>query len=302
MHNLPLLLDAEQTAAALAFPALVESLTIAASDYASQAILAPTRQALSYPNGATMLSMPATAKDIGIHKLVNIMPDNHKQNLAVIQGLVCAYDGQTGAALFVLDGPTVTERRTAAVSMLGIRALWNDSCKHVAIIGAGVQAIGHARAVHALYPDAHITLVARNSAKGKQAAESVGDCDIQVSTTVPAGADVVICATSSSTPVYHEAPGPGRLVIGMGAYRQDMAEIAPGVIHGSRLYIDDPESGPHEAGDFLQAHASWDEVHSIAHALRFPPPLDAAMVYKTVGCAAWDLAAARCARLSLGLS
>lgn len=299
MHHPIAVLDAHATAAALPYPALTDALAQAALDYHHGHIHAPTRQSVDYPTGATLLSMPATANDIGIHKLVNIMPQNPQAGLATIQGLVCAYDGENGLPLFVLDGPTVTERRTAAVSMLGIRLLWQNSCQHAAILGAGVQAQGHAQALHALYPQCRISIVARNPAKARVLQEALPHITLTIVTEVPEDADVVIGTTSSETPIYHHPARADRLLIGMGAYRHDMAEFSADTVQASLHYIDDKTSGPHEAGDLLQAHVNWDLVQPIALAQHQPPNRSRPLFYKSIGCAAWDLAAARCARLHL---
>src|SRR5690606_14882973 len=105
--------NAEQTALLLDFPGLVDAIATACADYATGAICAPERQVVPFPQGGVMLSMPATAHDIGIHKLVNVVPGNRVRDLPTISGIVSVYDGQTGQAQFVLDGPTVTARRTA---------------------------------------------------------------------------------------------------------------------------------------------------------------------------------------------
>src|SRR3546814_9019386 len=97
-----------------------------------------------------MLSMPATAHDIGIHKLVNVAPANKTLGLPTINGVVSIYDGRTGQTLAVLDGPTVTARRTAAVSMLGIRTFMANAPQCVALIGRGTQSVCHAQALAAL--------------------------------------------------------------------------------------------------------------------------------------------------------
>lgn len=289
-------LAAADTARALPYPALLQSLQQAADEYMRGQIEAPTRQALAYPEGGTLLSMPATARDIGIHKLVNVMPGNAFRNLPTILGLVCAYDGLTGRPLFVLDGPTVTMRRTAAVSMLGIRLLWGDQCRHVAIIGAGVQAEGHVQAVNDLYPAARISIVARSPEKAARLKEALPDTQFGIVQSVPVDADVVIAVTSSTTPVYAQAARTDRLLIGVGAYRSDMAEYASGTVRASRLYIDDWGAGQHEAGDLIQAGVDWAGVDPIARAIGTPPDRSRPILYKTVGSAAWDLAAARCAR------
>src|SRR3546814_4342562 len=102
--------NADETAALLGFPDLVEAISAASIECAQGAIDAPERQVVALANGAgVMLSMPATAPDIAIHKLVNVVPANPQRGLPTITGIVAAYDGKTGQELVVLDGPTVTE-------------------------------------------------------------------------------------------------------------------------------------------------------------------------------------------------
>ncbi|MGB7483450.1 MAG: hypothetical protein WA909_07265, partial [Castellaniella sp.] len=60
------------------------------------------------------------------------------------------------------------------------------------------------------------------------------------------------------------------------------------------LFVDDPAGARHEAGDYLQADVDWSRVRSLSSLLDEGPPAGPA-VFKSVGCAAWDLAAARCA-------
>ena len=91
-------------------------------DYAGGRIVSPERMVVPLAEGAVMLSMPASAADLAMHKLVNVCPRNRALGLPTIHGQVTAFDASTGVPQFMLDGPTVTGRRTAAVTMLGIRA------------------------------------------------------------------------------------------------------------------------------------------------------------------------------------
>lgn len=291
--------DAARTAELLPFAALVETLRDAVSDHALGAILAPARQVVLFPQGGVMLSMPATAQDIGIHKLVNVVPSNKALKLPTIHGVVSAYDGATGRPLFVLDGPTVTTRRTAAVSMLGIQA-FRPAPACIALIGTGTQASGHVEALAALFPGVRTAVIGRNLASADTfvARHKSYDLALFAAEDVPADTDVVITLTTSASPVYAEVAQPGRLVIGVGAYKPDLAEIAPKTLSGSGVYVDDLAGAMHEAGDLIQADMDWQRVKTLAQALTEPKP-DEPVVFKTVGCAAWDLAAARCALATL---
>lgn len=291
-------LSSEETARALPYPELVAQLGKAMAQYAAGTIVAPTRQVLDYPRTGKMLSMPAISHDIGVHKLANVMLDNQQQGLGSIQGLVSVYDAQSGLPMLVMDAPTLSERRTAAVSMLGIQALWPQGPEHITLLGYGQQALAHCDAVMTLYPKAHVTLTGRNINRAQAVATSLqtrfGE-RVQAAAAIPEQTDVLIALTSSLTPVYHEPARLDRLLIGLGAFQADMAEFEAHTLLASRLYADDVSGARHEAGDLIQAEVDWEQVHSIHQALRTPAPRDKPFFFKSVGSAAWDLAAARCA-------
>ncbi|NYT66293.1 delta(1)-pyrroline-2-carboxylate reductase family protein [Alcaligenaceae bacterium] len=296
--------NATQTAQLLPFPELVQQLALACTELSVGKIHAPERQVVNFPHGGVMLSMPATAPDIGIHKLVNVMHGNAALGLPTIHGVVSAYDGQTGRELFVLDGPTVTARRTAALSMLGLQTFLAGAPQHIAFIGCGTQASGHAAALAALYPGIRISVVARQRSNGENFIQAHQHLALQLETTdhVPDSADVVITLTTSSTPVYTLAAQVNRLIIGVGAFKPELAEISALTLEGSVLYTDDLPGARHEAGDFIQAGIDWDRVIPLANALYAPPKLQDPIVFKTVGCAAWDLGAVRCAYAGIQLA
>jgi 1-piperideine-2-carboxylate/1-pyrroline-2-carboxylate reductase [NAD(P)H] len=106
--------------------------------------------------------------------------------------------------------------------------------------------------------------------------------------------------TTSKTPVYSEAARSSRMVAGVGAFTPDAAEIAADVVTASSVIVDDPLGAPHEAGDIIRAGLAWASVRSLADAIRDPGPPGRPVFYKSVGCAAWDLAACRVARQVLG--
>src|SRR6202042_2808950 len=62
---------------------------------------------------------------------------------------------------------------------------------------------------------------------------------------IPDSADVVITTTTSKTPVYRPWPEPGRLVIGVGAFTPDAAEIAASTILASDVFVDDAAGARH---------------------------------------------------------
>jgi 1-piperideine-2-carboxylate/1-pyrroline-2-carboxylate reductase [NAD(P)H] len=296
------MLSPAETAELLPFAPLCDAVADAARDYAAGRIHSPERQVLPLAQNGVLLSMPATAADIGIHKLVNVCPANGALGLPTIHGVVAAYDGATGAPLVILDGPTVTGRRTAAVSMLTIRTLARRPPRRVALIGTGKQAAYHVEALASLHPGVRVDVHGRSdmSVQSFCRTSNVAGIDLRPASgvadpTVDPAVDVVITLTTSLVPVYDEAPQPDRLLIGVGAFKPEMAEYGATSIHGSDVFIDDPAGARHEAGDLIQAGFDWATGRSLADALDATGMTDRPRLFKSVGCAAWDLAAARCA-------
>lgn len=293
--------DREHTGALLDFAELVDAIAIAAAELDAGAILSPERLVLPLGQGAVMLSMPAAASDIAIHKLVNVHRDNAQRGLPTIHGAVTVCDAATGAIRCVLDGPEVTGRRTAAVTLLAIRHLLPRAPEHILIIGTGAQARYHVQAIHALHPQAQVWV------QGRSMETSIGFCNDSRSLhehLQPCGSgapamDVVITLTTSTTPVYNETAQAGRLVIGVGAFKPEMAELGALTLDGSAIYADDPAGARHEAGDLLRAGVDWARVASLGAMLRGPIDPARPAVFKSVGTAAWDLAAARVALRAL---
>lgn len=294
--------DQVRTAELLDFNKLVDAIAKAALELDSNQILSPERMVVPLGQGGVLLSMPATASDIGIHKLVNVQPSNVQRRLPTINGTVTVCDAETGKLLCLLDGPEVTGRRTAAVTMLAIRTLLKDQPENILLFGTGAQAGYHVRAINALYPQSRIWVRGLD----EQNAKEFCDRNVQVHPLIqPCGAalptdiDVVITVTTSTTPVYNEMAQTGRLVIGVGAFKPEMAELGKVTLDSSDLYADEPAGARHEAGDLLRAEVDWSQIKSLATALRSNIDYSRPAVFKSVGTAAWDLAAARVALQTL---
>lgn len=289
--------DRERTAQLLAFPALIEAIAQAAQQLDAGQILSPERLVVPMGSGV-MLSMPATAADIGIHKLVNVHPDNTRKQLPSIHGAVSVCDAETGRIRCLLDGPEVTGRRTAAVSLLAIRTLLAEPPTEILLYGTGVQARYHVQALNAVYPEARI-LVKGRDARQVEAFCAQGANLEPCPAAVPDDVQVVITLTTSLEPIYNEVARAGRLVIGVGAFKPEMAEIGKLTLDGSAIYVDEPAGAHVEAGDLLRADIDWSQVSSLAAALRSSHDATRPAVFKSVGTGAWDLAAGRVAMAAL---
>ncbi|WP_431273227.1 bifunctional Delta(1)-pyrroline-2-carboxylate/Delta(1)-piperideine-2-carboxylate reductase [Variovorax ureilyticus] len=295
-------LDKRRTAELLDFEPLVDAIAVAAAEYEDGKIHSPERMVVPLGESGVLLSMPATAADIGIHKLVNVQPANAKRSLPTIHGTVTVCETDTGKPICLLDGPEVTGRRTAAVTLLAIRTLLQKAPREVLLIGTGAQARYHVRALHRVYPGTKIWVRGLDMAAALEFCDACKDIHGDLAPAaqdISALVDVVITLTTSTKAVYDEVPTAGRLVIGVGAFKPEMAELGKTTLDGSDIYADDPAGARHEAGDLLQAGIDWSRVHSLQAALKGQVDRSRPFVFKSVGTAAWDLAAARVALRAL---
>lgn len=301
-HAAIVVCDRARTAQLLDFNELLNAIAEASGQLQEGAILSPERMVVPMGAGGVLLSMPATAADIGIHKLVNVHPSNVQLKLPTIHGTVTVCDSATGKIVCLLDGPEVTGRRTAAVTLLAIRTLLKRSPENILLFGTGAQARYHVQAINAIHPNARIWvkgLDEQNSADFCQQSSSIHQNMHPCGSELPQDIDVVITVTTSTQPIYNELAKAGRLIIGVGAFKPEMAEIGKTTLDGSDLYADDPVGARHEAGDLMRAGIDWDRVTPLATALQADIDPTRPAVFKSVGTGAWDLAAARVALKAL---
>ena len=95
--------------------------------------------------------------------------------------------------------------------------------------------------------------------------------------------------------MYRNPARPDRLVIAIGSFTPVAAEIDAATVRASCILVDDMDGARQEAGDLIRAGVDWTQVQPLAQRLLGRSHTDGPVLFKTVGCAAWDLAAARVA-------
>ena len=139
------ILNAPQTAQALPYLALSREIEALLQD---PTVAVPPRIVQALQGGGSLFVMPATDARVAITKLISFIPTNAQRGLPTIQGDIVVFDVQTGQRIALLDGPTVTARRTAAVSLLAAQKLAPRRDGPLLIVGAGVQGRAHLEAFH----------------------------------------------------------------------------------------------------------------------------------------------------------
>ncbi len=297
-------LTPRETAARLPYSALADTIREVALARSSGGVQAPPRLALPLPEGGVLLVMPASDGEIAITKLVTVHPGNAGRGLPTIQGEVVVMEAATGERLGLLDGATVTARRTAALSLLAARELAPRPEGPLLVVGAGAQGRSHLEAfVEGLgVSKAFVTSRTRETAEALAAhAQGLGVEAVVVERPEEAlpEAGMVVTATTSREPVLPEGVRGGTFVAAVGSFEPEAAELPPGLISGSTVVVDTIEGAREEAGDLIRAEKAgtfqWKNAIALEDALRDNARPTGTVVFKSVGNALWDLAAARTA-------
>ena len=296
-------LDPQQTADALPYQLLAQEIERLLVD---TSVVVPPRLVQRLSDQSSLFVMPASDTKLAITKLITWVADNPLRGLPSIQGEVMVFDVRDGRCLFLLDGPTVTAHRTAAVSLLAAQKLAPNTAGKLLLVGAGVQARAHLHAfVHGLGVKEVVVssrtrasaqlLVDEAQAMGLQAqiAESADDA--------LADCSLVVSATSAQQIALRARPREDAFVCAIGAFTPAMVEWAPEVCaymakHG-RVYVDTRDAD-HEAGDLLQAGLDVTTFPTLQALVRGEVSggysKNGPVFFKSCGWAGWDLAAARC--------
>lgn len=242
-------------------------------------------------------------------KLVSIFPDNHSMSppLPSIQGLYVAFNGKTGAPEFVADGATLTARKTAADSALGLDLLAATDVRSMLMVGAGEMAGPLIQAFSAIRPSLrHVYVWNRTRPRAELLAQSIHIEGVEL-TVVNDLAEIipkvhVICtATMSEAPLIHGAlVAPGTHVNLVGGWQPAMREADDALMSRAEIYVDFRETAL-ACGDLhmpLQSGAiSLEDIRGdlfdLCRHQPLPPRADQITVFKNAGGAHLDLYAAQ---------
>ena len=291
------------TANALPWPVLVQEIARLLAD---PAVRVPPRLVVPLPGGASLFVMPAQDARVAITKLISFTPANAGSGRPTIQGDVVVFDVATGLRVCLLDGPTVTARRTAAVSALAAQRLAPCPQGPLLIVGAGVQGRAHLEAFAECLGVREVVIASRSAASAGALAVHARAMGLQSRVTPDAdaalaGCPLVVTCTPASGVVLRALPGPSHFLAAVGAFTPRMVELSPALCrhvaaHG-RVVVDTADAG-HEAGDLLQAGLDVAACATLAQVIAAGDDCAARngpVLFKSCGWAGWDLAAARVA-------
>ena len=287
----PLFVDADTVRKHLRMADLIPAMEEALIDFSSGRVVQPVRNGITVePAGGFFFMMPALGQALGV-KVVTFFPGNAHRGIPTHMATILLADPETGAPLAVMDGTVITEMRTAAVSAVATKLLASSEAKVLAILGSGVQARSHWEALREVRQFREVRVWSPNQQHAERFAAEIGGVTRSPEAAVR-DADVVVTVTSSKTPVLQGAwLKSGCHVNAVGACRPDWRELdAEAMNH--LVFVDSRDGALKEAGDIILSGAKIYAELGEALAGKVPPQPDATTVFKSLGMAIEDVAAA----------
>jgi ornithine cyclodeaminase/alanine dehydrogenase-like protein (mu-crystallin family) len=287
----PIYLDEEQVRQHLRMADLIPAMEKALIDFSAGKVIQPVRSVIAVdPPGGFFGLMPALTEGLGV-KIVTFYPPNAKRGIPTHMATIFLVDPETGAPLAMMDGRLITEMRTAAVSAVATNLLARRDAKILAILGSGVQARSHVEALRLVRNFQEIRVWSPSAEHVEQFAREIGAKATSAEDAVR-NADIVVTATNSKMSILRGAwLKPGCHVNAVGACRPDWRELDDDAMKNV-VFVDSREGAMKESGDIILSGAQIYAEIGEALAGKVPSRANETTIFKSLGMAVEDIAAA----------
>ena len=298
------ILTAADVHAALPMPKAIDAMRHAYSQLSADKVVMPSRQHIATDKGVTLI-MPAylpERSEFGI-KVVSVHDENPDRDIPRINATVLVLNPKTGETKAIMDGASLTAIRTGAGGGVAADLLSRANASTVGLFGAGVQARSQLQAVMAVRNIESVYLISRTQASAQKFATEISkwkDAPIVKIVFKPQqvveNADIVICATTSGTPLFDGNDLQlGTHITAVGTFVPDKREVDTTTIRrANRIVVDSQEDCLEEAGDLIIPNAQIDaEIGEILNGDKDARLSDDEITFfKSVGVAVQDAVAA----------
>ncbi len=225
--------------------------------------------------------------------------------------VIVLFAADDGRLLAVMEGDTMTEFRTAAVTAVAADKLARQDAKTLAIFGTGIQARAHVPALLAVRNFSEVLVVGLEGQEAfAQHITTQYGIPARVSNAAEAAsqADIILTATRSATPLFDgNAVKPGAFVAAIGSSKPDTREVDDALIRrASTIVVEWKKQAAHEAGDLLlcdQRSFDWNNVAEMTEVVQGSCARsneDDIILYKAIGVGLEDVALAEFVYRRLG--
>jgi ornithine cyclodeaminase/alanine dehydrogenase-like protein (mu-crystallin family) len=290
----PVVLSAEQVEQLLDLSELIEVMEEALIELSAGKVVQPVRGIMPITEYAGWLGlMPAVYKDMIGTKLVTVFPGNAARGLHTHNATIQLFQAETGVPLAMMDGRVITAWRTAAVSALATRELSSPNSRVLAILGSGVQARTHYKALSMVRNFEEVKVWSRSHEHAAQFAAEIGAVATSLEQAVR-GADVVTTVTNSVEPFLERAwLKEGAHVNAVGAVGTWARELQDNVFENAAIAVESREAALSESGEIIHSNSPiYAELGELLAGTKAKPQ-SGNTIYKGLGVAVEDVAAAR---------
>ncbi len=231
----------------------------ALAEFSRGQVTAPPRMRLLVPDGRTSF-MPSyvPSRDSLTCKIVSFYGKNPDRGLPAVISSLALIDSHSGLLKCIMEATFITAIRTGAIAGIAVKNLMSRKKGTVGVLGSGALARWGLISMAEVMEVERVLVYSRNAANRENYAKDLGHSigkTIEVSANpdeVASVADVLLCATSAKTPVFHgEVLREGTLVISLGANTPDTREIDEKTVVSSKIIVDSRESALKECGEFI---------------------------------------------------
>jgi alanine dehydrogenase len=295
----------------LDYPSLVDAL--AAGFAADWTVPVRHHYSIPMPNEPeqTLLLMPAweAGQAIGM-KLATITPGNGPRGLPAVNAVYLLVDGPTGQPRALIEGASLTVRRTAAASALAARYLVRTDASRMLMVGAGALSRPLIEAHCSQRSIKRVQLWARDTRKRDAKVKELAALGLPVEAAddlerSAREADLISCATLSQEPLICGAwLKSGAHLDLVGAFTPEMRESDDAAVGRASLFCDTRAGALKEGGDLViplkaglitEAAIKADLADLARGKHKGRASEDEVTLFKSVGTAIEDFAAARLA-------
>ena len=302
--------DAEQVEELLDYPGCIEAMRHAMIALSSGERPQPLRQIFTVGENEMFGTMPGELRALSTvgAKLVSVFHEPDGSGRTRHQGVVVAYDGETGAVSCIADAEPITQIRTACATAAATGALARENAEVLAIFGTGLQAESHLRALPLVRQFREILLWGKSAERTRALAERMSkELDREI---VPVAdnreaaerADVICTVSSSSEPILlGQWVKPGTHINLVGSSYLGPVEVDTALVAKAR-YVADYRPGvlaqaaelaaARDAGLVDDSHVVGEIGEVLAGRVQGREDESQITIYKSLGHVAQDLAAA----------
>jgi alanine dehydrogenase len=310
-NQIMLILSESQVQGLIDIAELIRVLERAHIQYSTGTAVMPVRLVVPLPQiDGRITTMPGFLnedKALGM-KVVTYFQNNPKQNLPSILATIMLFSSETGKMIAVMDGGYITAIRTACASAMASKVLSNPTASVLGVLGAGVQARAHIRALCRVRKLHRIKIYSPSGTSAislKQELQSEIGAVIEVAKSAEEtvrGSDLIVTATTAKEPIVTAKwLQPGAHINAVGSHRPDSRELDATTLARSNVFVDSRDAIMAECGDVLLAleeksitpgHVQTEIGEVLADTKPGRTKTDEVTLYKSVGIAIQDVATA----------